>query len=66
MIEISFGLNESKVKDVKEFVASKEMWDRMMLVHGGDLNILRSKPKIIRLNYDDIRIKEGEKNCSIH
>ena len=66
MIEIAFGLNKSKVNDVKEFVDSKEMCDRMMLVHVGDLNVLRSKPKILRLNYDDIRIKEGEKNCSIH
>lgn len=41
MIEIQFSLNEFEFDDVKNCSNSKQMWDKLTLVHGVDPNVLR-------------------------
>ena len=43
----------------------KEMWDKLIIMHGGEQNLFRAKAESIRGKYDDIRMEEGEKKISL-
>lgn len=43
MIEVSSALNDVKFDDVKDCGAAKEIWEKIILIHGGDQNVLRDK-----------------------
>ena len=43
MIEIASSYIDAKFYDIKDCVTAKEMRDNVILVHGGDHNVLREK-----------------------
>ena len=59
-IDIAYALNDTDFDDVKNCAIVKEMCDKLILVHGGDQNLLRYKVEILRGKYDDMRMKGGE------
>ena len=60
MIEIASFLKNVKFDDVKYYFTTKYM--RYILIHidGGVLNLLRAKEKILRGQYDEMKMKENE------
>ena len=55
MIKILFALNDLEFYDIKNQKNAKEMWEKFILMYGGDENVLRAKFKSIRGKYDDTK-----------
>ena len=45
MLEISSSLSYSEFDDIKKCTTSKDMWDSLAHISGGDKNVLRAKKK---------------------
>ena len=52
MIKIAFALHDVEFDDVKKCTTTKEMWDKMTIVHGEDHNVLRAKAESMGGKYE--------------
>ena len=43
IIDISSSLNDVEFYVTKVYATSKDIWDKMILVHGGDHNVFKAK-----------------------
>ena len=60
MLEIASALSYVEFDDIKGWKTTYKMWKSMYTIYGGDKNVQRSKLKILRGNFDNMRMKEGE------
>ena len=56
MLEIASSLSYSKYDDIKKYYTTKEMWDTLAHIYGGDTNVLRAKLKSLKGKFDDMRM----------
>lgn len=54
MIGVSSKLNFVEFDDVKSSSTINKMWDKLIIVHGEDQNVLRAKVESLRGKSDDI------------
>lgn len=59
MIEIDSSPTNIE-NDVKDYVNSKEMWERLTLIYGGDQHVQKSKVDSLKGKYDEMRMKDEE------
>ena len=59
MLEIASTLSYTEFDDIKDLNSAKKMWDSLTTIYGGDTNVLIAKAKILRGNFDDMRMEEG-------
>ena len=43
MIEIASSLNDVEFDDISDCATAKDMWENLILLHGGYLNVLESQ-----------------------
>ena len=60
MIEIASLPTNVDFDDIKDCTIATEMWDKLILMHGGDQNVLRATTESLSGKYDDMRMKEEE------
>lgn len=60
MIDIASSLNYYEFDEVKDSPTAYEMGEKLLKVYGGDKNVKRSKEKILRGKFDQMKMKEGE------
>lgn len=60
MIKIAYSLSVVEFNDIKDCVNSKEMWDMITLIYGGDQHVQKDKVDSLREKYDEMRMKDEE------
>ena len=60
MINISSSLSYSKFDEVKDYPTTYDIWKKMKEIYGGDENVRRDKGEILRGQFDQMKMKEGE------
>lgn len=60
MLEIALTLSYVEFDAIKIYKNSKEMWDTLQTIYGGDKNVLREKSESLRGRFDEMRMKKGE------
>ena len=67
MLEIVCALSYVGYDDIECCDSTKNMWDTLHTIYGGDTNVLRAKFESLRGKFDDMCMQEGEniaKYCS--
>ena len=60
MDSLASTLSHSKYIDVDELDTSYKMWEKMKVIHGVDKHVMIAKAKILRGNFNEIRMQKGE------
>ena len=60
MLEIDSSIRYAKLDDPKDCYAANKIQNRLKIIYGGDGNVLSDKSKIIRGQFYDMRMMEGE------
>ena len=60
MIDMDSSLNYAKFDEVKDCGIVYEMWIELKAIYGGDDNVRRAKVKILRGQFDQIKMREDE------
>lgn len=60
MLEIASTLTYVEFDDLKEWKNSKEMWDKLKIIYGGDDNVSRAILESLRGKFDEMKMIEGE------
>lgn len=59
MLEIASTLSYQKFEDTKDFTTTKDMWDTLAKIYGGNLYVLKAKAKSLRGKFDEMKMQEG-------
>ena len=60
MLEIASALSYAEFDDIKGCDTVCKMWKALSDIYGGDQNFQTAKREILRGNFDDMKIEEGE------
>ena len=60
MIDIASALNYAKFDEVKSYTTTYDMWIKMKAIYRVDENVRRVKVKIIRGQFDQMKMREDE------
>lgn len=60
MVALASTLSYSEYKDVEDLETSYEMWEKLKVVCGGDMHVLRAKVERLRGKFDEMKMQEGE------
>ena len=60
MLEIASSISYVEFADLKECKNSKEMWDKLKVIYGGDDNVLTAKSESLRGKFDEMTMTEGK------
>lgn len=61
MVDIASTLNYDEFDEVKDCPTTHEMWIKMKDIYRGDENVQRVKTKILRDQFDQMKMREDEK-----
>ena len=60
MIDIVFASNYAKFDEVKSCTRTYDMWIKLKYIYGGDDNIKRAKVETLRVQFDQMKMREDE------
>ena len=58
MIDIASALSYAKSNEVKDCKIAYAMWNKLKEIYGGDENVRRAKEKILRGQFDQMKMRE--------
>ena len=62
MIDIASALSYEEFDEIKDCKNSHEMWVKLKEIYGGDDNVRRAKEESLRGQFDQMKMREDEKN----
>ena len=57
MLEIAFTLSCTEFNDIKGFDSTKNMWDSLHTIYGGDTDFVRAKYESLRGKFNDMKMQ---------